>query len=579
MGNIEPVKKPQKKQAKAPSVSASLDEHARVVAEGLALFGRRQFAEAAESFRAALRLQPADAGMWSNFSAALNEIGRVDDAIGAAREALRLAPDMFEAWNNLGAVLDRAGRPMEAVVIYEQALRLNPTADVWNNLGNAHKAAGRVDQAVACYRQAIRLRPDYWRVWSNMLFVMNYSDAFSLSDIAAEHRAFGAAIERGVTAVAPAPSPQVKTQLRVGFVSADFYNHPVGRLLLPLLQAPRSGKVAYFLYASNVVRDRFTERLTAAAEGIRWLQGGDDEGFSRVVKDDGIDVLIDLAGHTAGNRLPAFARRLAPVQVEWLGYAFTSGLSAMDYVIGDPVSLPDEDVEYYTETPVRLPNYYLLAGAPETGVKTAPPPMLRQGYVTFGSFNNPAKISPRVFAAWVDLLKRLPEARLLMKSKAFGEPGLCKEFSGRFAQAGIAPSRLSFEGQSWGDAYFESFGRIDVALDPFPFPGLMTTLDTLWMGVPVVMLQERAGMLGRHGARMLELIGHADWVASDTVGYIERAVDLVSDAARLATLRSGLRARLQSSAVMDAPGFSAAFESLLMDLAGKRGITLAKGEG
>lgn len=541
-------------------------------ARGMSLFAQKNYGEAVECFRASLRLDPANPHMWSNFSATLNELGRSEDSIGAAREAIRLKPDLLEAWNNLGAVLDRAGRPLEAIAAYEKAIALRPTSDLWSNLGNAYKAAGQAAQAIACYRQAVQMRPDNWRAWSNMLFVMNYSAELPLAEIAAAHRQFGQVIGQ---AERPVPAASRKRRLRLGFVSADFYHHPVGRLLLPVLEAARSQRFEWFAYLNNSVRDSLTERLCARLDGVRWITGASDEAFAAQVAADGIDILIDLSGHTAGNRLPAFARRLAPVQVGWLGYAFTTGVPAMDFILADAAVLPPEDETFYGEQVVRLPDFYLLAGEPDTTMAAAPPPMLRQGYPTFGSFNNPAKISPAVFALWGRLLRELPEARLLFKNKSFADANFCRHVTALMATQGIAANRLSFEGQSWGDAYFESFSRVDVALDPFPFPGLMTSLDTLWMGVPVVGLRERAGILGRHGARLLELIGHGDWVATDADAYLARARALVADVTALAEIRAGLRERLRRSPVMAADQFVAGFEAALLNMAASRGIVLA----
>jgi predicted O-linked N-acetylglucosamine transferase (SPINDLY family) len=265
------------------------------------------------------------------------------------------------------------------------------------------------------------------------------------------------------------------------------------------------------------------------------------------------------------------------VQAGWLGYAFTTGLPSMDFILADAAVLPEEDQRYYSEQVCHLPDFYLLAGAPETTMAVSPAPMLRQGYPTFGSFNNPAKISPAVYALWGQLLRELPEARLLFKNKSFADINFCRHVTAIFAGHGVAANRLSFEGQAWGDAYFESFSRIDVALDTFPFPGLMTSLDTLWMGVPVVGLRERAGILGRHGARLLELIGHGDWVASEGAGYLARVKALVADGGALNAVRSGLRDRLRQSPVMAADRFVQGFEEALLRMAASRGIHLAEG--
>ena len=404
-----------------------------------------------------------------------------------------------------------------------------------------------------------------------MLFVMNYSPELSVDAIAKFHRDFGDALA-SVNASSPSFKDHTVSVLNIGFVSADFFNHPVARLMLPVLQAQRSKRFRWFAYVNNSLCDSVTDKLLQSFDAVRSIVSASDDAFSQQVQADAIHVLIDLSGHTSGNRMVAFSKRMAPVQATWLGYAFTTGLHTMDYVVADADVLPSQDEPLYREKPCRLPSFYLLAGAPDTSMPVSPSPILRQGYATFGSFNNPAKISERVFKVWARLLHQLPTARLLFKNKAFADVYFCQRIGQLFQQQGIDANRLSFEGQSWGDAYFDSFSRIDVALDPFPFPGLMTTLDTLWMGVPLVTLQERGGMLGRHGGQLLNLIGHADWVAHTETEYINKACEWVSQPHALQATRVGVRQRLQQSRVMNANLFIKGFEQALVDMARSQGI-------
>ncbi|MDD2883551.1 MAG: tetratricopeptide repeat protein [Dechloromonas sp.] len=543
----------------------------QLASQGEQCFARRDYVGAASAFRDALRLQPDNAAVWSNFAAVLYEQHQLDDSILAAREALRLAPGMLEAWNNLGTTLNQAGRPMEAVDAYQAALTIKPSSDVWSNQGSAYKAAGRIEDALTCYGNALALDPTNWRAWSNMLLVLHYSEKHSIAEIAAAHRQFG---DAAGTPPAKLPAKTPKKRLRIGLVSADFYNHPVGRLLLPVLQAKQGGRFEWFGYLNNPFRDSVTEQICQALDGARLIASASDQAFAQQVAIDDIDILIDLSGHTRGNRLRAFNQRMAPVQATWLGYAFTTGLPAMDFIIADPGVLPLTDVELYTETPVYLPHFYLLAGQPKTTLKPSPPPMLRQAYPTFGSFNNPAKISAQVLALWVRLLRETPNSRLLFKSKAYADATLCQKMRTLFANDGVASERLSFESESWGDSYFESYSRIDIALDPFPFPGLMTSLDTLWMGVPVVTLQARGGILGRHAARLLELIGHPEWVAHSEDDYLRVVGKLLADPQQLATWRSSLRTKMSHAAFMDGQRFVSDFEAVLVAMAATKGITL-----
>ncbi|GAA5177692.1 tetratricopeptide repeat protein [Niveibacterium umoris] len=531
---------------------------------GLAHFRLADYGRAAECFRRVTDLAPERATAWSNCAAALNHTGAVREAIVAGRRAVALAPGI-EALNNLGAALDHDGQAAQAAECYRQALAIAPSGVLWNNLGNALKGAGDLQGAIAAYRRAAELDPALLRAQSNLMLVLNYSGDVSPAETLGVARRVGEALLHG-RAPFPARSAAGGPLVRVGFVGADFYNHPVGRLILPVLEARTRGRTHWTLYAQNTVRDRYSERLRAAADAWVDIAALNDDALGDRVASDGIDVLVDLSGHTAGNRLPVFARRAAPVQLSWLGYAGTTGVSAIDGVIVDHDVVPPGAEAFFSEPVLHLNRPYVAYGAPESEVPCGDPPCLRNGYVTFGAFNNPAKTTPAVIALWSRLLQRLPGARILFKSRCYGDATHCEALRAQFARHGIDAERLVFEGISFGADYFASFNRVDIALDPFPFNGLMTTLDTVWMGVPVVTRAAAIGMLGRHGLLVAHAVRAPEWVASTDEAYLDAATRLAHDPSTLIMWRCCLRDALKRSALCDASGLAGALERVFLSL-------------
>lgn len=529
---------------------------------GLALFRQGRHAQAGEAFSRATGLDPQRASAWANLAAALNHSGAAAAAVEAGQRAVALAPTL-EALNNLGAALDHAGRATEAAECYRRALAQWPSAVLWNNLGNTLKTAGDIDAAMAAYREAIRLDPALLRAHSNLLLVMHYAQDATAADALAAARTYGQIVTARGRPLPPR-TPRPEAPLRVGFLGADFYHHPVGRLLLGPLAARERGAVAWHLYVLNSVRDGHSARLRAAADAWVDAAGLDDEALAARLRDDGIDVLVDLAGHTAGNRLALLARRVAPVQLAWMGFAGTTGVPAIDGVIADATVLPEGSEGHFSEPLIRLPRPYVAYAPPEEAGPCGDPPCLRNGFVTFGAFNNPAKTTPAVLALWARLLQRLPDARILFKARSYSEPAQCEALRARFAGHGIAPGRVLCEGVSFGAEYFASFGRIDLALDPFPFNGLMTTLDTLWMGVPVVTRLAGAGMFGRHGALLAGTLKAPEWVAASDQAYLDAAVRLAQDPSMLLLWRSCLREAMRHSPLCDAAGLAAALNAVFV---------------
>ena len=535
--------------------------------------------EAVASYQAVLSFNPHIAEAHCNLGLALQESGKLAEAEASYRKALAIRRNYAEAHYNLGNALGEMGRLDEAVASYQQAIACKPDdAAAHNNLGNAHKAQGRLDLALASYRQALSIDPDYAEAHSNLLFALQFLPEASPLERVAESRRYAARFE--------APwqsqwrphrnSPEPERRLRIGYVSPDFRRHAVAHFIKPVLARHDRSAVEIFCYYNAQRKDDFTTRLAAHADHWLACKALTDEQLAARIGADGIDILVDLAGHTANNRLPLFSRKPAPVQITYLGYPGTSGLSAMDYRITDGHADSRGSEERYTETLLRLPHslwcYRPIAGMPEV----LPLPALRRGYLTFGSFNNFNKQDPSTIDLWAALLRALPDARLLMVTVPEGEART--RLSEQFAKQGVAAERLEFHGKLPSAEFHRLLSQVDMALDPVNVNGATTTCESLWLGVPTLSLKGNS-FLSRAGWSILSAAGVPEFAADNTQDYIKIATRLAADLPALARIRAGLRTRLAASPLMDETGFTRDLERIYRDVWTKWCVSMNKVPG
>jgi predicted O-linked N-acetylglucosamine transferase (SPINDLY family) len=527
--------------------------------------GRRD--DAVASYRRLLKITPDSAELHIDLGNALQGLARHEEAAASYRRALEIRPDSAETYNNLGIVLQALERFDEAVVSLRRALELKPDlAPAHNNLGNALQELGQLDQAAACIRRALELKPDFAAVHSSLLFVHHYLVGQPVSLMREEAVRYGELVARQLCPSARwdiAPDPA--RRLRVGFVSGDLRQHPIGNFLegvFASLVSEANGRLEVFAYANHLCCDEVAERIKAHCQAWHWVAGMEDESLAQRIRDDGIDILIDLSGHTAHNRLPMFAWKPAPVQATWLGYLATTGVSAIDYVIADDWTFPASEEENFTEKVWRLPGSYLCFTPPSDAVDVGPLPAISKGYITFGSFNNLSKMNDDVVALWSRVLVAVPNSRLFLKAKLFKETSVRQSVMERFAARGIAADRLILEGRVPRVDYLRPFQRVDIALDPFPYPGITTSVENLWMGVPVLTLAGKR-FLSRQGVGLLMNAGLPEWIAETEDDYVFRAVSRANDLKALSSLRSELRQRVLASPIFDAPRFAQHFEAAL----------------
>lgn len=534
---------------------------------GDALKDLGQFAAAAASYGRALEIKPAYAQARLNLGNLLNDLGQLEGAAANYRRALEINPVYAEAHYNLGNALHELGQLDHAAASYRRALAIEPGyAAAHDSLGTALTGLGQVDDAVASYRRALAIRPDYAASHSNLLFTHNYQPGLTAASLLAEARRFGEMVARQAKPQAAWPNTAEPDRcLRVGLVSGDLFNHPVGYFLesvLVALTGAASGRLELFGYYNHVRNDAVTARIKACCTGWHAVAGLSDDSLARRIRGDEIDILIDLAGHSARNRLPMFAWKPAPVQVSWLGYFATAGVAAIDYLIADPWTLPETEEVHFSETIWRLPETRLCFTPPEVALEVGPLPALTNGYLTFGCFNNLTKMSDAVVALWARVLACVPGSRLFLKAKQLGEASAPPSVRARFAAHGIDPDRLILEGASPRADYLAAYRRVDIALDPFPYTGGTTSAEGLWMGVPVLTLAGES-LLSRQGVGLLMNAGLPEWIAADADDYVARAVSHASAVRPLSALRNGLRQQVLASPLFDAPRFAAHLEAAL----------------
>jgi protein O-GlcNAc transferase len=535
---------------------------------GLLLRDQGRIAEATPCFEQALAVKPDYAEACLNIGCANLVQGKVDTAVTFFHRAIAIKPNYAEAHYNLGNVWKEQNKFGEAIAWYRRALAINPNfADACNNLAVVYKSQGDFDNAIVCYERTLALKPDFAAAHSNQLLCEQYRSGVTLAKLASLHQTWQ---QRHGEPLRAAWRPfenarDADRRLRVGFVSADFRKHPVGIFLVRMLEAIDRQQCETICYCCQQQNDAMTARIRAAATGWREAQRMSDEALAEQIRGDRIDMLFDLGGHTANNRLLAFARKPAPIQITWAGYVGTTGLATMDYILADRYQIPAGAEPYYQEKVLRMPDGYICYDPPVDAPPVGPLPALGAGHVTFGSFNNPTKITREVAKVWAEILRRAPGSQLVLKYYGLDDPSTQRRYLDLLAGEGIAPQQIQFSGGAASAELLASYNRVDIALDTFPYSGGLTTCEALWMGVPVVICPGET-FAGRHSLSHSSNAGLTETVAGDLPGYVETAVRLAGDLPHLAVLRGRLRDQVAASPLCNGPRFARNFVSLLRDV-------------
>jgi predicted O-linked N-acetylglucosamine transferase (SPINDLY family) len=525
---------------------------------------------AVQLLQRATQLNPTRADVVNNLGEVFRALNRPNEAVAAFQEALRRNSNLPQAHNNMGIIYALTGRHTEAIEQWESAIKLDPNyASAYNNLGNLYQTQARIPEAIDAHEHAVKLTPtDNW-YHSNLLRDLTYSEHHTPEQLLAEHKRWWKSHGQQFAEQARAPHANNRDpdrRLKVAFLSPDFRDHSVAHFLEPIYTHRNREQFEFISYAEVPNPDETTRRLHALSDNWRSTMGHADPIIAQQIRADGIDILIDLAGHTANTRIVVCAYKPAPVQMTYLGYPFSTGLETIDYRITDGYADPVGASEmFYVEKLLRLPDTAWCYRPQPDAPAVAPPASERNGFVTFGTFNNFAKVSDGLVETWCRLLKEMPDAKLLLKSPGLKDSALGPRALERFAAHGVGQDRIIFcDYDPKVSDHLARYGDVDIALDHFPYCGTTTTCEAMWMGVPVVTL---AGPihLSRVGASLLTNVGLTELIAKDRDEYIALACGLARDPDRMGSIRAGLRDRMEQSPLCDGPRFTKAFESALRE--------------
>ena len=481
-----------------------------------------------------------------------------------ARALTRRMPNDGLGWKMLGLALLMQSRLRVALPCLQKAVRLLPRdAEVQNNMGLVLQELGKLGPAELSYRRAISMAPDFFSAHSNLLMLQSYSASSDSSRYFEQARRYGKAVASHATKPFDAWSCRKDAvRLRIGIVSGDLRQHPVGYFLESMLASLNQRHVELIAYPTVMVVDDLTDRIAPHFSAWRPIFDKTEEAAASMIEADGVHVLLDLAGHTAANRLPLFAWRPAPVQATWLGYFATTGVPQMDYLLGDRFVAPLEESAAFTETLWHMPDSYLCFSPPAYDIPVSPLPALENGYVTFACFNKLNKMNDGVVAVWARILQAVPGSRLFLKTPQLSDAAVRSRTVARFAALGIGTERLRLEGPSSRQELLAAYQQADIVLDPFPYPGGTTSMEALWMGLPIV-TRKGDRFLSHLGESVLHNAGLPDWIAVDDDEYVAIAAQKAGDLVALAALRAALRAQVLASPLYDAPRFARHFEDAM----------------
>ncbi len=535
--------------ARASEIKPDFADARNNIGAALYAFGDNETAEA--EVRKGIELSPDSPAAYCILGKILRGRHAYRESVEALNKAIKLAPDLPDAYREMGLTLSDSNQLDAAMRAYRLGIGCDPKDGIaYNNLGMCHVLRGELDEALECFESAIEAIPTFSLAHSNKLFSLNYIPSIPHKELVREHFAFGEMWDKPYDENSFTNTPDPDRKLKIGYVSPDFRKHVVLTFIEEMLKHHDRDEFELYAYAEVFNSDAETERVKGYFDHWRYTIERNSLEVAQQIRDDGIDVLVDLAGHTGNNRLPVFAVKPAPVQVSWIGYPNTTGLKNMDYILMTSHFLPEGGEADFSEEVYNLPRVPITYRQPPVRPDIGRSPFETKGHVTFGCFNNVIKTGPAAMDAWSEILKAVPDARLMLKAHAFRNEATVNASKAAFEKRGIDPERIICEGPSEHSEYLKRYSEIDLALDPFPYNGGTTTLDTLFMGVPMLSL-EGSSWVARIGSGLLRIVGEESLIATSVEDYVAKAVELAQNPERLQAMRDSLHDRFMASGITD----------------------------
>ena len=534
---------------------------------GLANQKQGRLNDAISNFEKAILINPNFAFAHNNLGNVLKDLKKFDDAIKSYKKSLNINPKYVDPYYNQGLLYKKINKYEDSIKNLKLAINLNPNLiEAYMDLGAVLTNIGKFDEAIENYQKVLDLKPNLNWAYSNIFFTLYYLEKDKSDYYFSQIKKFRSSLEKInknlIEKYQFNPKPD---KLKIGFISGDFKQHPVGYLLKDTLKYLKKNNLKLFAYSNLDKEDNYSIKLKTYFSSWNKIYNKTDTEIVNKIRKDGIHILIDLSGHSAKNRLPIFINKPAPIQITWGGYPGSTGIPEIDYIIGDPYVTPTKSSEKFTEKICRLPNIWISLTTPEYEIKIKELPAIKNGYVTFGSFNNLSKVNDSVVFLWSKILKKIPKSKILFKSKVLNDPEIKKKLINNFKKNNINSNSIILEGNSPRKISLESYNKVDIALDPFPYSGAITTFEAIWMGVPVI-TKKGEKFVSRQTESINHNIGMSDWIAKDEKEYIDKAIMFSSNIEKLSKIRTGLRKKALDSPTFNSSLFADNFNNLLWKL-------------
>ena len=529
--------------------------------------------ESLQYFKKALEIKSNYAEAYNGMGAANEKMGNKNDALKNYQKATEIKPNYAEAYNNIGKLFSDQSKFEESLINYKKAIQVNPNYEKsYNNLGNLFNNLGNFDEATENYKKAINIKPDYAKAYSNLLFNLIYKTDFDINFYISEAIKFRKNCETIKKKIKLDYKYDTKPKkLKVGFITADFGNHPGGFFTLNFLKELKKKNYELIAYPTIERNDEISHHFRPLFTKWNLIEKKSDEEVIKEILDDGVHILVDAQGHSAKNRLPIFFYKPAPIQITWLGQGST-GIHEIDYFIGSNHITPKNEDDHYVEKVLRLPGISQCFTPPEFDIEVKNLPAIKNNFITFGSANKLAKVNDNVISLWSEILKSIPNSKILLKNKDLDSVKIKNDVILKFKKYNVNKDRLILEGESkTRKELLNTYNKIDICLDPFPFQGNTTTIESIWMGAPVITLKGNRYIF-HFGESINSNLNMLDWIAKDNKDYVLKAIKFSSNIEELSNIRKNLRKKALQSPIFDAKVFADNFDKLLWDIWKKKNL-------